>query len=107
MGDTSRSRRPRGAVAAINRFGAMLDEGLLRTELLVTAVVFSLVTVVMGLTADSTVWALAYCAAGGMSAAAALRVTRRDWPRQWLALAGIVLFNVILLFVYGRLSGGG
>ncbi|MEU4314505.1 hypothetical protein [Nocardia sp. NPDC024068] len=90
----------------ITRFTVRLDEGLLGTELLVTAVVFSLFTVVMGLTADGVAWALGYCGAGGAGAAAALRVTRTDWRRQWPALAGIALFNVILLFVYGRLSGG-
>ncbi|NUP28986.1 MAG: hypothetical protein HOQ44_20255, partial [Nocardia sp.] len=43
---------------------------------------------------------------GGLGFAAALRAVRTDRPRhQWLALLGICLLNLLLLVVYGRMSG--
>lgn len=106
MGDIHRARRPGSIGAVIERVGASLDEGLLRNELTVAALVLSSVTVVMGLTADGFGWIAGYCVAGGLGFAAALRAVRTDRPRhQWLALLGICLLNLLLLVVYGRMSG--
>ncbi|MGW1739849.1 hypothetical protein ACWCPQ_13675 [Nocardia sp. NPDC001965] len=106
MGDIHRARRPGGVGAVIERLGASLDEGLLRNELTVAALVLSSVTVVMGLTANGFGWTAGYCVAGSLGFAASFRAMRTDRPRrQWLALLGICVVNLLLLVVYGRMSG--
>lgn len=106
MGDTRRARRPSGVSAAIERAGALLDEGLLRNELMVAALVLSSVTVVMGLTADGFGWTAGYCIAGIGGLTAPFVVPRKDRPRQqWLVPAGISVLEILLLIVYGRMSG--
>ncbi|MEV6555645.1 hypothetical protein AB0M22_08010 [Nocardia sp. NPDC051756] len=92
-------------VTATAQIGALLAEGLLRREFLVGAVLLSTFTVVMGLTSDSTAWKASYCVAGALGIVASFIVMRRNWPLQWLGSISIVLINVILLVVHGRLSG--
>ncbi|NKY56444.1 hypothetical protein [Nocardia flavorosea] len=105
MADTRRSRHTERAVAAITTLGARLSDGWLRHELLVASIVLSLFTLVMGLTSEHLGWRIGYCAAGTVGATASVLVLRRDGPRQWMASVGIAVSNVILLIVYGRMSG--
>ncbi|GGL28121.1 hypothetical protein [Nocardia jinanensis] len=106
MGDLRRARRSGGAGAAIERIGALLDGGSLRNELVVAALVLSSITVVLGLTSDGFGWKAGYCLAGILGVTASFVVLRRDRPRQqWAALIGIAVLNVLLLVVYGRMSG--
>ncbi|WP_328389037.1 hypothetical protein [Nocardia sp. NBC_00416] len=105
MGYTRRSRRPGAAAVAVDRLGTLLAEGLLRNEFLVAAVVLSSITAVLGLTSDGVVWKVLYCAAGFAGIAATFVVMRKNWPLQWLASVGISVGNLILLVVYGRMSG--
>lgn len=105
MGDIRRVRRPGATGTVFTRIGGRLAEGLLRSELLVAAVVLSSFTLVMGLTSDSAAWKAGYCVAGVSGIAASFVVMRREERWQWLASAGIAVGNVILLAVYGRLSG--
>lgn len=85
--------------------GARLSDGWLRHELLVASIVLSLFTLVMGLTSEHMGWRIGYCAAGTAGVTASVLVMRRDGPRQWVASIGIAVANVILLIVYGRMSG--
>ncbi|MGW5386103.1 hypothetical protein [Nocardia sp. NPDC003963] len=106
MGDIRRARRSGGVGAVIERVGASLDEGSLRNELTVAALVLSSFTVVLGLTSDGFGWTAGYCAAGLLGVTGALVVMRKDRPRQqWLVPAVISLLDVALLIVYGRMSG--
>ncbi|WP_157106065.1 hypothetical protein [Nocardia sienata] len=105
MGDTRRARRSGGVGAAIERAVALLDEGLLRNELMVAALVLSSVNAVMGLSSDGLGWKLGYCAAGFLGVTASLLVMRNDRLRQWPALLAISVLDVVLLIVYGRMSG--
>lgn len=105
MGYTRRARRSGGMSAAIERAVALLDEGLLRNELMVAALVLSSIIAVMGLSSEGLGWKLGYCAAGLLGVTTSFVVMRRDWPRQWLALLAISALGVLLLIVYGRMSG--
>lgn len=105
MGDIRRARRSGGAGAVIDRIGALLDEGMLRNELVVAALVLSSFTGVLGLTSEGFGWKAGYCVAGALGVTASFAVMRRVRSRQWLALLGISVLNVILLVVYGRMSG--
>ncbi|MEU1954635.1 hypothetical protein ACH474_31660 [Nocardia rhamnosiphila] len=105
MGDTRRARRSGGVGAAIERAVAQLDEGFLRNELMVAALVLSSIIAVMGLSSDGLGWKLGYCAAGLLGVTASFVVMRRDRPRQWLVLSAISALAVLLLIVYGRMSG--
>ncbi|MEV3962518.1 hypothetical protein AB0M34_16725 [Nocardia sp. NPDC050193] len=105
MGDIHRARRSGGAGAAIDRIAALLDEGMLRNELVVAALVLSSFTGVLGLTSEGFGWKAGYCVAGALGVTASFVVMRKFRARQWLALLGISVFNVILLIVYGRMSG--
>ncbi|WP_327149312.1 hypothetical protein [Nocardia sp. NBC_01329] len=106
MGDIRRARRPSGVSAAIERIGAQLDEGSLRNELMVAALVLSSITVVMGLTADGFGWMAGYCLAGIVGFTGVFVVMRGDRPRQqWLVPLGIAVLEILLLIVYGRMSG--
>ncbi|MET8798497.1 hypothetical protein ABZV91_18955 [Nocardia sp. NPDC004568] len=105
MGDIRRARRSGGVGAAIERAVALLDEGWLRNELMVAALVLSSIIAVMGLSSDGLGWKLGYCAAGLLGVTGSFVVMRRDRPRQWLALLAISALDVLLLIVYGRMSG--
>lgn len=105
MADTRRSRHTDRAIAAIMTLAARLSEGWLRHELLVASIVLSLFTLVMGLTSEHMGWRLGYCAAGTAGVTASVLVLRREGPRQWMVSIGIAVSNVILLIVYGRMSG--
>ncbi|MEU4430608.1 hypothetical protein AB0F65_07995 [Nocardia rhamnosiphila] len=105
MGDTRRARRSGGVGAAIERAVAQLDEGFLRNELMVAALVLSSIIAVMGLSSDGLGWKLGYCAAGLLGVTASFVVMRRDRPRQWLVLSAVSALAVLLLIVYGRMSG--
>ncbi|WP_459548321.1 hypothetical protein [Nocardia sp. X0981] len=105
MGDTRRVRRPGATGTVFTRIGGRLSEGLLRSELLVAAVVLSSFTLVIGLTSDSAAWKVGYCVAGGSGIAASFAVMRREQRWQWLESVGIAVGNVVLLAIYGRLSG--
>ncbi|MGW0005331.1 hypothetical protein [Nocardia grenadensis] len=105
MGDTRRARRSGGAGAAIERLGALLDQGTLRNELMVAALVLSSFTGVLGLTSDGFGWKAGYCVAGALGVTASFVVVRKVRMRQWLALLCLSVLNVILLVVYGRMSG--
>lgn len=104
MGDTPRARRSGGMGAAIERAVAQLDQGFLRNELMVAALVLSSIIAVMGLSSDGLGWKFGYCVAGLLGVTATFVVMRRDWPRQWLALLAISALDVLLLIVYGRMS---
>lgn len=105
MGDIRRARRSGGAGAVFERLGALLDEGMLRNELMVAALVLSSFTGVLGLTSDGFGWKAGYCVAATLGVTASFVVIRKTRSRQWLALLGISVLNVILLVVYGRMSG--
>ncbi|MGW6331414.1 hypothetical protein [Nocardia rhamnosiphila] len=105
MGDTRRVRRSGGRSAAIERTVAQLDEGLLRNELMIAALVLSSIIAVMGLSSEGLGWKLGYCAAGLLGVTASFVVMRRHRPRQWLVLLAISALAVLLLIVYGRMSG--
>ncbi|MCX0270655.1 hypothetical protein NLM24_08040 [Nocardia zapadnayensis] len=105
MGDTRRARRSGGVGAAIERAVAQLDEGFLRNELMIAALVLSSIIAVMGLSSDGLGWKLGYCAAGLLGVTASFVVMRRDRPRPWLVLPAISALAVLLLIVYGRMSG--
>lgn len=105
MGDTRDSRKPGRIATATARLGALLAEGLLRRELLIGAVLLSSFTTVVGLTATDTAWRTGYCVAGGLGIAASFVVMRRKWTLQWVGSLGICVLNIILLVVYGRLTG--
>ncbi|WP_280398275.1 hypothetical protein [Nocardia carnea] len=102
MADSRRSDRVVAAVAAV---GTRLSGGWLRHELLVASVVLSLFTLMMGLISEHAGWRIGYCLAGAAGVTASVLVMRRDGPRQWLASIAIALVNVLLLIVYGRMSG--
>lgn len=105
MADTGRSRRTDRVVAAVDTLGTRLSEGWLRHELVVASLVLSLFTLVMGLTSEHPGWQIGYCAAGTAAGTASVLVLRNAGPRQWVASIGIALVNVLLLIVYGRMSG--
>ncbi|WP_280460700.1 hypothetical protein [Nocardia carnea] len=105
MADTRRSRHTDRVFAAVSALGARLSGGWLRHELLVASIVLSLFTLVMGLTSEHVGWRIGYCAAGTAGVTASVLVLRREGPRQWVASLGIAMSNVILLVVYGRMSG--
>ncbi|WP_280421000.1 hypothetical protein [Nocardia carnea] len=106
MADTRRSRRTDRVVAAVITLGTRLSEGWLRHELAVASIVLSLFTLVMGLISEHAGWQIGYCAAGAAGVTASVLVLRRDGSRQWVASIAIAVLNVILLTVYGRMSGG-
>lgn len=105
MTDRRRSRYAGRLVASVNTVGARLSDGWLRHELAVAAIVLSLSTLMMGLTSEHAGWQIGYCAAGAAGVTASVRALRGEGPRQWVAPVGIALLNVILLIVYGRMSG--
>ncbi|WP_157228683.1 hypothetical protein [Nocardia brevicatena] len=105
MGDKRDSRGPGRAAPGAMRFGALLAEGLLRRELLIGAVLLSSFTIVIGLTATGVGWKTGYCVAGGLGIAGAFVMMRGTWTLQWWGSLGICVLNIILLIVYGRLTG--
>lgn len=105
MGDTRRARRSGGVRAALERAVALLDEGKLCNELMIAALVLSSFIAVMGLSSDGLGWKLGYCAVGLLGVTASFVVMRKDWPRHWLVLLAISALDVLLLIVYGRVSG--
>lgn len=105
MADTRRSRYTGRVVTAVTAWGTRLSEGWLRHELVVASIVLSLFTLAMGLTSEQAGWRIGYCAAGAAGVTASVLVLRREGPRQWVASTGTALLNVLLLIVYGRMSG--
>lgn len=99
------ARRSEQVVAAVAAWGTRLSGGWLRHELLVAAVVLSLFTLMMGLISEHAGWQIGYCVAGTAGITGSVLVMRSDSPRQWMASVGIALLNVLLLIVYGRMSG--
>lgn len=105
MADTRRSRLTDRVVAGTTAVGVRLSEGWLRPELLVASLVLSLTTLALGLLSGHIGWQIGYCVAGAAGVSVSVLVMRRENPRQWRASIAIVLVNVLLLIVYGRMSG--
>ncbi|MEU1984338.1 hypothetical protein [Nocardia sp. NPDC019395] len=103
MGGARRSRDSGGTGSGAAKLGALLAEGLLRRELMVGAVLFSSLTIVVGLSSESLAWQIGYCVAGGSGIVASFVGMRRKWQLQWLFSIGVLAFNGILLVVHGRI----
>ncbi|WP_157101147.1 hypothetical protein [Nocardia shimofusensis] len=89
----------------MTRFGALLAEGLARRELIVGAVLLSTFTIVVALNSAEAGWKFGYCIAGALGIVGTFVVMRSNWRLQWLGSVGIILANVVLLIVHGRISG--
>lgn len=105
MGDARRSQDSGGRASGVAKLGALLAEGLLRREFMVGAVLLSSLTIVVGLGSESLGWQVGYSVAGGAGIVASFVGMRREWPLQWLFSIGILVFDVLLLVVHGRIFG--
>ncbi|MEV0293444.1 hypothetical protein [Nocardia sp. NPDC050710] len=84
---------------------ALLAEGLFRRELLVGAILLSTFTIVVALNSAEAGWRIGYSVAGALGIVGAFAAMRGNWRIQWLGSVGIIVANVVLLVVHGRISG--
>ncbi len=83
---------------------AALAEGFLREALITGAVLFSVITFVIGATSGDPVWAVACIAAGIFGTVLVLLAVARHWAfgRQWAAILGVLLLQCVLMFAFWK-----
>ncbi|MGH3928933.1 MAG: hypothetical protein ACRDTF_03035 [Pseudonocardiaceae bacterium] len=81
---------------------AALAEGFLREALIVGAVLFSVITLVIGATSGDPVWAVACIASGIFGTVLVLFAVARHWAfgRQWAAILGVLLLQSVLMVAF-------
>ncbi|MFG1793129.1 hypothetical protein [Nocardia sp. NPDC049149] len=89
----------------MGKIGVLLAEGLLRRELMVGAILLSTFTIVVALNSTEAGWKIGYCVAGAVGIIGAFVAMRTNWRLQWLGSVGIIVVNMILLVVHGRITG--
>lgn len=81
---------------------AAFAEGFLRDELMVGAVLFSIITAVIGATSGDPVWATGCVAAGVIGTVLVLLAWRRRWSfgRQWAVILSVLLLQIAVIVAF-------
>jgi hypothetical protein len=83
---------------------AAFGEGFLRDELMIGAVLFSVIVAVMGATSGDPAWAVGGVASGVAGTVLVLLAWRRRWSfgRQWAVILGVLLLQVAVMVVFWK-----
>lgn len=83
---------------------AALAEGFLREELIIGAVLFSVIVFVIGVTSGDLVWAVVCIATGIFGTVLVLFALGRRWAfgKQWAVILGVPLLQCVLMFAFWK-----
>lgn len=83
---------------------AAFGEGFMRDELMVGAVLFSVIVAVIGATSGDPPWAVGLVASGVAGTVLVLVALWRRWPfgRQWAVILGIMVLQIAVMVVFWK-----